>query len=777
LKRRLHRQVHKPGEQLSAWSAQPTVESSQGARVSLAVVGLALSLGTASILVERQGRSPKAAPVAISTQTLGTALAQNTEFKYEQARAAIASGLLDEVRGPIVHKVREDETLWKLTQMYGVDAAAIAVSNGVSAATELKPGTRLVVPPVNGLVHRVKPGETLGAIAGFYGVPAAEIAKHSQLESLDFLEIDRPLTIPGDLTRLMAVREERAKERLVAERDRLKQRLQELDGQFVPVSHDPLAAQVQKAPKYTTYRVVLGDTIETIARRYGVRQSAIVAANQLVDPHWLPLNQELKIPMIPPAGWETAAASKPVKEIAGTLQEVERQIAAKPIAVKAATPFDLSVLPIALNETASASLTESLPWGGLVSLAGLVPAAPATDIPAPNVPAVDPAVGTTATAPTPPAAATPVNPVTSPVPSPIASVVATVLPALVPVLPVEQVEKVAPLVAIARPSAEPTPATRPAPVPVAAPNLTEIAAALPTVVPASPAAESEAPKVAAALPTSVPGAALKEQLTAAPVVPLVPTSAAEPAFKLAAEALLPSLPEAVTEMPSAAATQTVALLPAAEARMTSVELRRLELEVEQLSDRVREAEQKAREQESIKLAAAPTTPALGLDSQNRVVVQPSEFSAVSPQLPPLAAANFLPDINDLGVSTEFIWPAQGILTSGFGWRWGRIHQGIDIAGPVGTPILAAAAGVVEFSGWNDGGYGYMVDIRHSDGTVTRYAHNSALYVRSGQSVNQGQLIAAMGSTGFSTGPHLHFEIRPNGGAAVDPMTFLASRRR
>ncbi|NJK59253.1 MAG: LysM peptidoglycan-binding domain-containing protein [Oscillatoriales cyanobacterium SM2_1_8] len=155
----MKRRLHKQGEQLSAWNVQPTVESSQGVRVSLAVVGLALSLGTAGILVERQGRSPKAAPVDASAQTLGMALAQNVEFKYEQARAAIASGALDEVRGPIVHEVQEDDTLWKITQMYGVDAAAIAVSNGVSAATELKPGTKLVVPPVDGVGA---PGESQG---------------------------------------------------------------------------------------------------------------------------------------------------------------------------------------------------------------------------------------------------------------------------------------------------------------------------------------------------------------------------------------------------------------------------------------------------------------------------------------------------------------------------------------------------------------------------------------------------------------------------------------
>jgi murein DD-endopeptidase MepM/ murein hydrolase activator NlpD len=93
-------------------------------------------------------------------------------------------------------------------------------------------------------------------------------------------------------------------------------------------------------------------------------------------------------------------------------------------------------------------------------------------------------------------------------------------------------------------------------------------------------------------------------------------------------------------------------------------------------------------------------------------------------------------------------------TSGYGWRWGRMHRGIDIAGPVGTPIMAAASGVVVRSGWNSGGYGNLVDIRHADGSMTRYAHNSRLLVREGQQVRQGQQIAEMGSTGFSTGPHV-----------------------
>jgi murein DD-endopeptidase MepM/ murein hydrolase activator NlpD len=120
----------------------------------------------------------------------------------------------------------------------------------------------------------------------------------------------------------------------------------------------------------------------------------------------------------------------------------------------------------------------------------------------------------------------------------------------------------------------------------------------------------------------------------------------------------------------------------------------------------------------------------------------------------------------------FSWPAAGTLTSKFGRRWGRMHKGIDIAGPIGTPINAAADGTVIASGWSSGGYGNLVEVRHSDGTTTRYGHNSRLSVSIGQTVRQGQQLAEMGSTGHSTGSHLHFEIRPSGGDAVNPIAHL-----
>jgi LysM repeat protein len=123
----------------------------------------------------------------------------------------------------------------------------------------------------------------------------------------------------------------------------------------------------------------------------------------------------------------------------------------------------------------------------------------------------------------------------------------------------------------------------------------------------------------------------------------------------------------------------------------------------------------------------------------------------------------------------WIWPTTGVFTSGFGWRWGRMHRGIDMANNVGTPIVAARTGRVVFSGWHDGGYGYLVTLQHPDGSRSLYAHNSRLMVSNGQEVRQGTVISLMGSTGRSTGPHLHFEIHPPQSGAVDPLGLLPPR--
>ena len=129
--------------------------------------------------------------------------------------------------------------------------------------------------------------------------------------------------------------------------------------------------------------------------------------------------------------------------------------------------------------------------------------------------------------------------------------------------------------------------------------------------------------------------------------------------------------------------------------------------------------------------------------------------------------------NQLSAALPSIWPSSGEVSSPFGLRWGGsdFHPGIDIANDYGTPILAAASGTVTAAGWNSGGYGNMVDIDHGNGIWTRYGHAEAVVVTVGETVQKGQLIAYMGSTGFSTGPHVHYEVHVNG-ELVNPILYL-----
>lgn len=156
----------------------------------------------------------------------------------------------------------------------------------------------------------------------------------------------------------------------------------------------------------------------------------------------------------------------------------------------------------------------------------------------------------------------------------------------------------------------------------------------------------------------------------------------------------------------------------------------------------------------VSVTALPRHRQVGLRSQTRP----------DPSRPVMADASVLRS------GGAFIWPARGTLTSRFGWRYRRHHEGIDLASPRGTPIYAARDGVVEFSGWK-GGYGKVVFVQHGGGVVTVYGHASSLLVQAGQPIKKGQLIARVGCTGRCTGSHLHFEVRVNG-RAVNPLSYL-----
>ena len=167
----------------------------------------------------------------------------------------------------------------------------------------------------------------------------------------------------------------------------------------------------------------------------------------------------------------------------------------------------------------------------------------------------------------------------------------------------------------------------------------------------------------------------------------------------------------------------------------------------ELTARIRSAQQ----------AAASAAAAAASRSRRSVEAAPPAAHASPPEPTPVA-------------SSGFMWPVSGTLTSGFGWRWGRMHEGIDIAAPSGTPVVASASGTVIYSGWM-GGYGNLVVVDHGGGVATAYAHLSGYATSTGSSVFRGQTVGYVGSTGNSTGPHLHFEVRING-SPVDPLGYL-----
>jgi murein DD-endopeptidase MepM/ murein hydrolase activator NlpD len=154
---------------------------------------------------------------------------------------------------------------------------------------------------------------------------------------------------------------------------------------------------------------------------------------------------------------------------------------------------------------------------------------------------------------------------------------------------------------------------------------------------------------------------------------------------------------------------------------------------------------------------------------------------VAAVLAPAAGARLtepLPQLPPVPDRAIFAVPLNGNLGSPFGYRWGRMHEGIDIEGWAHTRVRAALGGVVTKVGWLSGysGFGYVVKVRHDDGIVTMYAHLADAFVKKGDSVVRGQLIARAGCTGSCTGTHLHFQVWVNG-KLTDPLRFLGDRIR
>ena len=182
----------------------------------------------------------------------------------------------------------------------------------------------------------------------------------------------------------------------------------------------------------------------------------------------------------------------------------------------------------------------------------------------------------------------------------------------------------------------------------------------------------------------------------------------------------------------------------------------------------------------VRVTAAAATSPLVVDEPGVSAPSQKDFDALYgiPQAVPakVAAARVAPRASRARrapARPEWVRPCAGRFTSGFKWRWGRMHTGIDLANPIGSPVRAVRDGVVIEAG-RESGYGNIVKIQLADGTVNYYAHNSRLVVSEGEKVQAGEVIARSGNTGHSTGPHLHFEVRIDG-SPINPVPWLAKR--
>jgi murein DD-endopeptidase MepM/ murein hydrolase activator NlpD len=220
-----------------------------------------------------------------------------------------------------------------------------------------------------------------------------------------------------------------------------------------------------------------------------------------------------------------------------------------------------------------------------------------------------------------------------------------------------------------------------------------------------------------------------------------------------------------------------------EVAIETARLEDLEAEAEEIADAIRvQRDEIASAKETVVLRQDDLEQARGVrrDALSRIVSVRHEhegdlkdLEAKQAEIQAAAAGVNVPGTPIRQGSGQFIWPVNGPVVSGFGQRWGRLHAGVDIAVPAGTPIRAAAAGTVTLmqSDAASGGYGNFTCITHAGGISTCYAHQSSFATSSGASVSQGQVIGSVGCTGHCYGDHLHFEVRI-GGAPVDPMGYL-----
>lgn len=759
---------------------------STGSFRSLATIGLAISVGASGILMPRNGDSARASelsPTAESTAEVQPVSANSpaTSPQVDDSGAEQAGSASD----PVAVKVQQGQTLWDLSRDYEIEPKALATANGIQPDTVLQVGQELRIPQAleaspqenPGNTAAVNPEQTLNLIgsesldsAALSGPPtaapglASPTLEQSSIDSpnadgaIDSLKKQEnrttasggrtllgseggansstPASLPESVSTLAspgagaqtAIPDLWATPIILnggvgqaASPDRAFESIKQ------SLTTPSLSSAVVLPPAGSAaasadvlYSVRPGDTLGAIASSHGVSLKELISANKLGNPNLLNVNQRLKIPQVglnnsavQATASDSASKSTSVLSAASASAPASTVPVVSPLAnLEGLNNISAPMVP-KINSIPLSQVSQTISNPGKLELQGEPTFTGAVDTSALPIPAN----------------ATAMAIATGEYPQPISFV-----------------SNVAPTTALPE---------------------TSNPEALPTAEALSPYAERLRAEVVR----------LREEYRAernsigTNAVSLASTD--EPETKVASgnpSQDLPSLNPDLYTPDYAGAVQNEISRPPSRGWSEQVQ--------KQQQERFDPA--RTPEQQPINLTPTSTytldrpvvaTAPLGSQGYDPLS-NPSLGRMVSPELPPLSGPDtYLPNGKQRSAN-GFIWPAKGVLTSGYGWRWGRMHRGIDIAGPIGTPIMAADSGVVTYAQWHDGGFGYLVEITHADGSETLYAHNNRILVQKGQKVDQGQQISEMGSTGFSTGPHLHFEIHPAGSGAVNPMAFL-----
>ena len=767
-------------------------EVNRRARTSAAIIGLAISMSATGLLLPQQGDEAMAVE-PVSTEPNSPSLAVEPSTSVSLAAEGEASGVpvatpttaakqeaevdLEATPKPVIeHQVREGETLWDLSNSYQLQPAAIAASNDIQPSAVLPVGQKLKIPAVNGIVHEVKAGETIETLSESYGVEPTQLQAAAPMSEVSQLKAGESVTVPGNVDNLLKARQDVALNSLKEQRDRLNDSLAELRSEestnLSEQATGPakVASEAEPATPVTLPSAVLkAEESVTNAPKslVGVPTSPVtlpvptpqIASSPAIEPK---AAKRSEASVVIPVPTPEIAASPDSTPKAATTPNLRIEPTTNPAtAVKPQVPQPQPVVMQTLTPSTAAKVYQVKPGDTLDEIARRYNLSRSELIQAnglnnPNLLNVNQQLKIPQAQP------------------------ATVAERAVTLLPGINAKSESSASGLQqRPVAAPTPA-----IPTVSDRVTP-------VVPTQPQSQ----------PKPVPGPVLAQtiagnaQPTSRVAVDTQPTQPAESKsnpyidrlradiLKLREEfqqdtdsiqAKAPTtvtVPTVTTPVPRSLNNASIPVKVNPEFNPSNQPNETLQTELQR--------RQPPTQHGPITIEVPPplaaprglvaTAPAPA-ESYNPAVRTPVG-QTVSPELPPISA----PDISQPGNPNQisgYIWPTKGVLTSGYGRRWGRMHKGIDIAAPVGTPVVAAAPGVVVTAGWNSGGYGNLVEIQHPDGSLTLYAHNNRILVRRGQEVAQGQQISEMGSTGFSTGPHCHFEVHAAGRGAINPIALL-----